>query len=107
VARSFERTNNKTKPMIVTIEQRLQDPAQFLILPADEAAFLAFPTMMGILGRQVLLGVAAGLILWSLWRRLKGEGGLEGFAAALYWHLPTRLSGFSPFPDSSVSVWEA
>lgn len=91
---------------LVKIEQRLQDPPRFLILPADEAFVLGVPLMMGLMSRQVIVGAAVSLVGWMIWRKLKGEGGLEKVLAALYWFLPTNLSGFGPLPDSSVTHWE-
>lgn len=92
--------------MIVKIEQRLQDAPRFLILPADEAMIIGLPVMMGLISRRVVFGVIVALVLWSLWRRLKGEGGVASVLAALYWFLPTHLSGFAPLPDSSITHWE-
>lgn len=92
--------------MLVRIEQRLQDPPRFLILPADEAIVVGVPVMMGLLSRQAIVGIVVSLVGWVIWRKLKGEGGLERVLAALYWFLPTNLSGFSALADSSVTHWE-
>ena len=93
--------------MLVKIEQRLQDPARFFILPADEAALLGLPIMMGLMGRTIVTGVIIGLVAWTAWRRLKGEGGLEHVAAAAYWFIPSKLGIFKNLPDSAVDRWEA
>jgi len=93
--------------MLVKIEQRLQDPARFFILPADEAALLGLPIMMGLMGRSIVTGVIIGVVAWVLWRRLKGEGGLEQVAAAAYWFIPKKLGFFKNLPDSAVERWEA
>ena len=92
--------------MIVKIEQRLQDPPRFLMVPADEAAMFAVPLVMGMLGKAIITGLVVGAVLWSVWRRLKGEGGLPGIFGALYWYLPSRIGLFPGLPDSSVPVWE-
>jgi len=99
----FEGSQN----MLVKIEQRLQDPARFLILPLDEAVFLGLPFMMGLLSRQIIVGSVVAFVVWSVWRRLKGEGGIERLLAAAYWYLPSEIGIFKPFPDSATSVWEA
>lgn len=93
--------------MIVKIEQRLQDPKRFLILPVDEAFLLGLPFLMGLLGRQIFLGLLISIVAWTFWRKLKGEGGIERLFAASYWYLPSGIGGFHPLPDSAVAVWEA
>jgi len=93
--------------MLVRIEQRLQDQARFLVLPADEAVLLGLPIMMGLLGRTIFTGVIIGVVAWTIWRRVKGEGGLEGVAAAAYWYIPSTMGFFKALPDSAVERWEA
>lgn len=92
---------------VVKIEQRLQDPARFLVLPADEAACLGFPILMGLLSKQLLLAAPIALVLWASWRFLKGNGGIEYVLAASYWFLPSEIGFFRPLPPSSVERWEA
>jgi len=91
----------------VVIEQRLQDPPRVLMMPADEAVLIGLPVLMGLLSRNMFLGIAIGLVVWTVWRKLKGEGGLETLAAAAYWFLPSTLGIFKPLPDSAVETWEA
>ena len=93
--------------MLVRIEQRLQDQPRFFVLPADEAVLLGLPIMMGLLGRTIFIGIIIGVVAWSIWRRIKGEGGLEGVAAASYWYTPYKLGAFKALPDSAVERWEA
>lgn len=93
--------------MDTRIEQRLQDMPRFLMVSADEAVVLGLPIMMGLLGRQAVLGVVAGVAIWALWKRLKGDDGIEGLLAACYWYLPSELRIFKELPDSSIAVWEA
>lgn len=92
--------------MVVKIEQRLQDKPRFLFIPMDEAAVLGLPILVGLLSKDLILWGAAAFALWSLWKWLKGEGGLEILFAAAYWYLPFELAFFRPLPDSAVSVWE-
>ena len=92
--------------MEVKIEQRLQDPPRFLILPADEAFVLGLPFMMGLISRQAIIGAVVSLVIWSVWRRLKGEGGIERILAYAYWFLPSAMGGFNPLADSSITHWE-
>lgn len=91
--------------MAVTIEQRLQEPARFYFLAADEAVVLAFPILLGFMSRYIISGAVAALILWQVWRRVKGEGGIPRLLALIYWYLPTELCGFRGVPRSSVTVW--
>lgn len=93
--------------MVVVIEQRLQDPPRFLMLPADEAAILGLPILMGLMGRMLLPALLVAFIAWAAWKRLKGEGGLEMLLAAAYWYTPHALGLFSAFPDSAPETWEA
>ncbi len=92
--------------MLVKIEQRLQDPPRFLMVPADEAFVFGFPVMMAMLGKVILTGFVVGLVLWTIWRRMKGDGGLVMMIGALYWYLPSATNMFAGLPESSVSVWE-
>ena len=92
---------------VVRIEQRLQDPARFLMLPIDEAAILGLPLLMGLLSRQLVIGAPVAFIIWAAWRYIKGNGGIEYVLAAAYWFIPSRLSVFRPLPPSSVERWEA
>ena len=93
--------------MIVKIERRLQDFPRFVMLPADEAFLLGLPILMGLLGRMAIPGIVAGVVLWALWKRLKGDEGLQGLLAAVYWFAPAELGLFKGLPDASVSQWEA
>lgn len=93
--------------MFVVIEQRLQDPPRFLMLPADEAAILGLPILMGLLGRMLIVGLLVALLTWAAWKRLKGEGGLERLLAAAYWYTPHAFGFFAPLPDSAPETWEA
>ena len=92
--------------MLVKIEQRLQDPPRFLMIPADEAAVFGVPLLMGMLGKVLITGAIVGMVLWTIWRRLKGDGGMIMMIGALYWYLPNAVKVFPGLPDSSVSVWE-
>lgn len=92
--------------MLVKIEQRLQDSPRILMFPADEAFFFGLPVLMGMLGKVLIPGVIVGFVLWMIWRRLKGDGGLVMMIGALYWYLPSSVNVFAGLPDSSVSVWE-
>jgi conjugal transfer pilus assembly protein TraL len=92
--------------MQIRIEQRLQDYPRFLMLPLDEAVLLGLPFMMGLLGRKVVIGAIVAFLAWTIWKRLKGEGGIERLLAAAYWYLPSGLGILSELPDSSVQTWE-
>lgn len=91
----------------VQIEQRLQDMPRVLLLPMDEALALGLPFLFGVLGNNVPLGAALGIVSWFVWGKVKGEGGVETLLAASYWYLPASIKAFSEFPDSAVDHWEA
>lgn len=91
--------------MEVIIEQRLQDPQRVLILPMDEALMLGMPVMMGMISQNLIVGILAGFGLYTIWKKIKGDQGLEGFATLAYWYLPHQLGIFSSFPDSAEEVW--
>lgn len=93
--------------MIVKIEQRLQDPQRFFLVPADEAMTLGFPAAIGMLTQNLVPGIVAAIVIWFAWKKVKGDGGLESFAALCYWYLPTELMAFPSFPDSAETRWEA
>jgi len=76
------------------------------MLPLDEAVLLGLPFMMGLLGRKVFLGAIVAFLAWTIWKRLKGEGGIERLLAAAYWYLPSSLRILGELPDSSVQTWE-
>lgn len=92
--------------MVVSIEQRLQEPPRVLVLPADEAAVIGLPILMGVIGREAIIGAIIGVGLLYAWKKLKGEGGLGGLLAAAYWFLPNSLGLYKGLPDSAVEMWE-
>ena len=93
--------------MNILIEQRLQDAPRFMMLPADEALALGIPMMLGLMSRQMIFGAVIAVVIWMIWKRLKGDTGLPGLMAAIYWYLPTQVAAFKELPDSAVTVWEA
>lgn len=92
-------------PGIVRIEQKLEAKGRLLFFTADDAAAFLIPAAVGFLSRNIISGVLVGLILFALWRRLKGEGGLERLKAAAYWYLPAQISPYRSFPRSDVVHW--
>ncbi|WP_372574748.1 type IV conjugative transfer system protein TraL [Ruegeria jejuensis] len=92
---------------VIKVEQRLQDPPQFFIFPADEAVVAGIPFMLGLLSKQAFVGVGLGIVFFLLWKRVKGERGLSGLLALLYWIIPKEVTIFRSFPDSAVSQWRA
>ena len=89
----------------VRIEQKLEVPGRLFFFTTDDAAMFLGPCLVGMLGRSLIPGIVIGLILFSLWRRLKGEGGVERLKAAAYWFLPVELSPYRSFPRSDVVHW--
>ena len=92
---------------VIKVEQRLQDLPQFFFLPADEAVAVIAPVVLGLVAKQAIMGFALGLGTFFVWKRVKGERGLHGLAAAFYWVFPKEISPFKSFPDSAVSTWRA
>ena len=90
---------------IIRIEQRLQDHARFFLLPVDEAIVLGFPFFFGLLAKKLMIGAVLAFVLWQIWKRIKGEGGLEGISAALYWYLPKELGLTRSLPDAGIIFW--
>ena len=89
----------------VFIEQKLEEPGKFLIFTFDDVIAFAVPVVVGWLSKQLIVGFVVGLILYSLWKRIKGEGGLIRVKAAVYWFLPCEVSPYRSFPDSAVTIW--
>lgn len=89
----------------VYIEQRLEEPARFLIFSADDALVFAAPTLIGFLARAMIEGAACGLIAYFIWRKLKGESGIARLKAAVYWYAPFEVSPYRKFPPSHVIFW--
>lgn len=89
----------------IIIEQKLETPARFLFFAADDACVFLAPVFVGFLGKALIEGFVCAFILFFLWRRIKGEGGLERFKAASYWYVPHVLTPFKSFPPSSVVYW--
>jgi len=90
---------------VIRIEQRLQDQPRFFLLSADEAIVLGFPFLFGLLAKKLVIGGVLAFILWQAWKRIKGEGGLEGISAALYWYLPSELRLTKSLPDAGIIFW--
>lgn len=90
---------------VIKIEQRLQEQGKFFFFTVDEAIVLGFPIVLGLIAREpFMLGILA-VILWQMWKWLKGDGGLERLLAATYWYLPKSLNPYRGMPDSAVSLW--
>lgn len=90
---------------VITIEQRLQEPPRILLFPMDEGLALLIPAVLGLVMRQALLGALVALCSYFLWKRLKGESGIEALLAAIYWFFPSSVTPYRSLPDSSVSIW--
>lgn len=89
----------------VTIEQRLDEPGRFLIFGFDDAMCFLVPAMIGFLARALIEGAICGLIVYFIWRKLKGESGIARLKAAVYWYAPFQASPFRAFPPSHVIFW--
>ncbi len=90
---------------VVRIEQRLQDQPRIALLSLDEAIVVGFPIMIGLLSRRLIAATIVALILWQVWKRVKGDGGLHWVLAAMYWFIPKSITAFRTFPDSAVERW--
>ena len=89
----------------VIIEQKLEVPGRLFFFTADDAAMFLVPCFVGFLGRSLIGGAIIGLLLFGIWRRLNGEGGVARLKAAVYWFLPSELSPYRSFPRSDVVFW--
>jgi len=89
----------------VLIEQRFEEPARFLIFTMDDALVFALPFMVGWVTKHLIPGAIIGLVLYSIWKRMKGEGGLSRLKAATYWFLPSEVTPYRSFPPSHVEHW--
>jgi len=92
---------------VIRVEQRLQDPPQFFVIPADEALAGAVPVVVGLMTRNLIPGLIGAVGLYFLWKRVKGQHGLPGLAGLIYWLMPKAASPFRSFPDSAVAEWRA
>lgn len=89
----------------VFIEQKLEAPRKLLFFTIDDAAMFLLPAAVGFLSKHLIGGIIVGLVAFSFWRRLKGEGGIERLKAAAYWFLPSEVSPYQSFPRSDVTFW--
>ncbi|QEP30437.1 type IV conjugative transfer system protein TraL [Pukyongiella litopenaei] len=92
---------------VIRVEQRLQDPPQFFFLPADEAIVAIIPCVLGLMSKKVFVGIGLTIVAYLVWKRIKGERGLTGLLALLYWIIPSEVSPYRALPDSAVSTWRA
>ena len=90
---------------VVKIEQRLQDQPRWMFVTMDEGIVFMFPLMTGLLTRNLFIGALVGFICWQVWKRLKGDGGLQWVTAASYWFLPKIVSPYRSLPDSAIELW--
>jgi conjugal transfer pilus assembly protein TraL len=90
---------------VVKIEQRLQEQGRLLLFPIDEGLALLAPAGVGLAIQQAIPGIVFGIIIYVIWKRLKGDGGVERLLAMTYWYLPKALSPLKNWPDSAVNMW--
>ncbi|WP_226554725.1 type IV conjugative transfer system protein TraL [Celeribacter naphthalenivorans] len=90
---------------VIRIEQRLQEQGRILIFPIDEGLALLAPFGVALALQAALLGIILGLASYLIWKRLKGDGGIEALLAMLYWFLPKEISPLKSWPDSAVTMW--
>lgn len=92
---------------VVRVEQRLQDPPQFFVIPADDALAAGGPLAIGLMTRNLIPGLIVAVLAYVLWKRVKGQQGLLGLAGLIYWMMPRLANPFRAFPDSGVAEWRA
>ncbi|ULB12498.1 type IV conjugative transfer system protein TraL (plasmid) [Cereibacter azotoformans] len=90
---------------VIRIEQRLQEHGRILLFPIDEGLALLAPAGVGLAMQAAVAGIILGLVSYVLWKRIKGDGGLERILALTYWYLPAELSPMKSWPDSAVTMW--
>lgn len=90
---------------VIKIEQRLQEQGKFFFFTIDEAFVLGLPILLGLVSRQPIPLAILAVILWQLWKLLKGDGGLERLLTATYWYLPKVINPYRGLPDSAITIW--
>lgn len=90
---------------VTAIEQRLQDQPRILIFPLDEGIALLAPAGVGVAMQAAIPGLVLGVVSYLIWKRMKGDGGIERILASMYWFLPRALSPVKNWPDSAVTMW--
>ncbi len=92
--------------LVAKIPQRLLKPTRFLFWDIDELVAFGVPAFLGLFARVPFMGLLFGVILFSIWRRLKGNHGISGLLAWAYWWVPDQVSPFRHFPPSHISDYE-
>lgn len=92
--------------LVVKIPQRLMKPTRFIFWDIDEVAMFGVPAFLGLFARVPITGIIFGFVLFAVWRRLKGNHGISGLLAWLYWWVPDYVSPFRHFPPSHISDFE-
>lgn len=90
---------------VIKIEQRLQEQGRILLFPIDEGLALLAPAGVGLAIQQAIPGIVLGIVSYLVWKRLKGDGGVERLLAMSYWYLPREISPLKNWPDSAVNMW--
>ena len=89
----------------VKIEQKIDVPGRLFFFTTDDALVALVPVAIGFLSRNLIPGFVIGVLAYLMWRKLKGEGGLERLKALLYVALPPEISPYRSFPRSDVTAW--
>ena len=90
---------------VIGIAERLQDAPRILLFPLDEGIAFLLPAGLGLMTQHLLPGLLAAVFSYMIWKRVKGEGGLNTMLAAAYWFTPRIFSPCKSFPDSAVTKW--
>lgn len=89
----------------VQIEQKIDVPGRLFFFSTDDALVALIPVAIGFLSRNLIPGFFVGIVAYFLWRKLKGEGGLERLKALVYVAMPPQISPYRSFPRSDVVSW--
>lgn len=76
-----------------------------MLFPIDEGLALLAPAGIGLGLQAPFAGLILGIASYAVWKRIKGDGGMERVLAQLYWFLPATLSIAKTFPDAAVQDW--
>jgi len=89
----------------VRIEQKIDVPGRLFFFSTDDALVALIPVAIGFLSRNLIAGFVFGVLAYFLWRKVKGEGGLERLKALIYVALPPAVNPYRSFPRSDVVSW--
>jgi len=86
----------------VIIPSYLDEPERILLWTADEFMLLIFPLFLGISFGYFVTGMFGGVLLMTIYGRVKRYIGEQFLPGLIYWYLPLRFSRLSATPPSYI-----